>query len=185
MHADSFEAVISMVEKAYIRLQVGDIVVSCLEQEDITPIQKFVEGLVLAGPASLNALREVRIEVCTRRCQFQEDITATFTELERKLTANGINLSKIVDHHVFTQLDAPAIHHFLYQNGIDDETRQNECLHLVHSTKEAMRCLAQQILLLEEVELYLEDWIWGLIYQSAQQTITESSLPGFKTRYIL
>jgi hypothetical protein len=185
MPEDSIEAVFAMVEKAVIRLQAGDIVVSCLEQDDTTPMQKFVEGLVLAGPVSLSALREVRTEVSIRRCQFQYDITETFAELEQKLITNGINLSGLADHNLFNQLEASGIQNYLLRQGIDDESRQRECVRLVHNAKEAMSALARQILLLEEVELYLEDWIWGLIYQSAQQTITENHLLGFKTKYIL
>lgn len=185
MPEDSLEAVFSMVEKAFHRLQAGDIVVSCLEQDDTGPMQKYVEGLVLAGPVSLSALREVRIEVSTRRCQFQEDITSTFSELEQKLSTYGVNLSGLADRHLLNQLEPSSFQFYMHQHGIDDETPQRECVRLIHNAKEAMSALARQILLLEEVELYLEDWIWGLIYQSAQQTITESHLPGTKNRYTL
>lgn len=185
MPEDSLEAVFSMVEKAFLRLQAGDIVVSCLEQDDTAPMQKYVEGLVLAGPVSLGALREVRIEVSTRRCQFQEDITNTFMELEQKLSIYGINLSGLADRHLINRLEPSSFQLYMHQHGIDDEIRQRECVRLVHNAKEAMSALARQILLLEEVELYLEDWIWGLIYQSAQQTITESHLPSPKSRYTL
>ena len=67
---ESLDAVFSMVEKAFMRLQAGDVLVLCLEKDDTAPMQKLVEGLVLAGPQSLNALREIRVEVTTRKVEF-------------------------------------------------------------------------------------------------------------------
>ena len=56
MIEESLETVFSVVERAFVRMQAGEVLVACLEAEDLTPIQKMVEDLVLAGPRSLNAL---------------------------------------------------------------------------------------------------------------------------------
>jgi hypothetical protein len=185
MTEDSLEAVFSMVEKAFLRLQAGDIVVSCLEQNDASPILRYVESLVVEGPKSLSALREIRIEVSTRRYQFQEEITNTFLQLEQRLLIYGINLAGLADRHLLNRMEPTGFQVFLNHQGIEDEVHQRECMRLVHNAKETMSALARQILLLEDIELYLEDWIWGLIYQSARQMIVDSFVPGKKPRYAL
>lgn len=125
MADDPLEAVFSMVERAFIRLQAGDVLLSCLEGNDTTPVQKLVEGLVLAGPQSLNALREVRAEAASRK-----------SELIGELAASEGSMDQIT-------------------------------------------C---QIILLEEVEIYIDDWMWGLMYQSAHLRGGDVKKAGRKPR---
>lgn len=122
---DPLEAVFTMVERAFMRLQAGDVLLLCLEEDNTVPMQKLVEGLVLAGPQSLNALREVRAEAASRK---------------------------------------------------------NELLVEFTSSSETMSQVARQIILLEEVEIYIEDWMWGLMYQSAHQVGSESKTSGRKAK---
>jgi hypothetical protein len=88
-------------------------------------MQKLVEGLVLAGPQSLNALREVRAEAASRK---------------------------------------------------------NELLVKIASTNDPLSQIARQIILLEEVEIYVDDWMWGLMYQSAHQRGSDLMLGGRKVK---
>jgi hypothetical protein len=166
---ESLDAVFSMVEKAFMRLQAGDVLVSCLEKDDTAPMQKLVEGLVLAGPQSLNALREVRAEVTTRKVEFQEEIARVFSKMEDELHVLGVNLAILPDHISIHHLEPTNFHHLLGHQGFPDDASQVKCARLLNSSKEIMSQLARQILLLDEVELYLDDWIWGLMYQSAHQ----------------
>lgn len=127
MAEDPLEAVFSMVERAFMRLQAGDVLLLCLEEDNTVPMQKLVEGLVLAGPQSLNALREVRAEAASRK----SELLAEFT-----------------------------------------------------SSEETMSQVARQIILLEELEIYIEDWMWGLMYQSAHQIGIESKTAGKKAKLL-
>ncbi len=125
MADDPLEAVFSMVERAFIRLQAGDVLLSCLEEDDTAPVQKLVEGLVLAGPQSLNALREVRAEAACRKSELIGELAVS-------------------------------------EDSMDQVTRQ--------------------IILLEEVEIYIDDWMWGLMYQSARLRGSEVKVAGRKVR---
>lgn len=125
MPEDPLEAVFSMVERAFVRLQAGDVLGLCLEEDDTAPMQKLVEGLVLAGPQSLNALREIRAEASTRK---------------------EVLLGEIA------------------------------------TSKDSMSQIARQIILLEEVEIYVEDWMWGLMYQSAHQSGSDTMFTGRKIK---
>jgi hypothetical protein len=42
------ESVFSYVERAYMRLQAGDVLIRCLEDNSLEPIQEMVQGLVQA-----------------------------------------------------------------------------------------------------------------------------------------
>lgn len=125
MTDDPLEAVFSMVERAFMRLQAGDVLLLCLEEDNTAPMQKLVEGLVLAGPQSLNALRELRAEATSRK---------------------------------------------------------NELLGEFSTSEDSLSQLARQIILLEEVEVYIEDWMWGLMYQTAHQRGQEAKLAARKSR---
>jgi hypothetical protein len=169
MMDESLDAVFSMVEKAFMRLQAGDVLVLCLENDDIAPMQKLVEGLVLAGPQSLNALRAIRAEVTARKVDFQEEIARVFSKMEDELRILGVNLAFLPDHISMHALEPKNLYHLMDQQDIPDEASQIKCARLLNSSKEIMSQLARQVLLLYEVELYLDDWIWGLMYQSARQ----------------
>ena len=132
-------------------------------------MQKLVEGLVLAGPQSLNALREIRAEVTTRKVELQEEIARVFSKMEDELHGLGVNLAILPDHISITHLEPSNFNHLLGHQGFPDDASQVKCARLLNSSKEIMSQLARQILLLDEVELYLDDWIWGLMYQSAHQ----------------
>jgi hypothetical protein len=184
MPDDSLELMVSMVEKAFFRLQAGDILISCLEKGSVDPMQVYVEDLVLAGPKSLNALREMKVEASTRRRQFQDEIAEIFTQFESKIGGYGVNLSSLTERLLDQALDTSGFASYLYQHGIADESDQKACMLVIHNTKETMYSLANQILLLQEVELYLEDWIGGLVYQSAHQTLAGSHTKEVKSRFV-
>jgi len=89
---ESLDAVFSMVEKAFMRLQAGDVLVSCLEKDDTAPMQKLVEGLVLAGPQNLTVLQEILAEASKRKSQMQDDLNQVLNETEMNLEGYGVTL---------------------------------------------------------------------------------------------
>ena len=62
MSDDPLDAVYSYVERAYIRLQAGDVLIRCLDEANAAPIQQMVETLILAGPGSIGVLQEILSE---------------------------------------------------------------------------------------------------------------------------
>ena len=61
----------SIVEKAYFRLQAGDVLTHCMEDGTTEPIHEMIQEMVLAGPQSLEALREILAE------SVEEKVTST------------------------------------------------------------------------------------------------------------
>jgi hypothetical protein len=74
MADDPLDAVYSYVERAYIRLQAGDVLIRCLDEGNAVPIQQMVEGLVLAGPRSMGILQEILTEAEQHKGQIIDDL---------------------------------------------------------------------------------------------------------------
>jgi len=89
MFDDPLDMVYSLVERSYLRLQAAELLATCLESGEIAPLEELVEGLVLVGPQSLGALREILSEVDERKVQIQHDIDQVLQELAAKLKEYG------------------------------------------------------------------------------------------------
>jgi hypothetical protein len=134
MTDDPLDAVYSYVERAYIRLQAGDVLIRCLDEGNAAPIQQMVEALVLAGPRSMGVLQEVLAEAEQRKGQIMDDL-----------------------HQLKAQVTNPE---------------------LTSDGSEIIGNLEARIHLLEEIGTYLQDWVWGLVYKSTRQILTDSRPTG-------
>jgi len=182
MDKDPIEAVYAFVERAYIRLQTGEVLSQCLETEDSAPIQGLVEELVLAGPSGLGALREVLAEVGTRKNQVQEDQRQITSNMISKLESEGLNLDSS-DFSGFIDLTLKDFRVLLEEQSIHDQQTQLKYLHLLDDSWQMLDSLRNQLRLLEEIEVYLRDWLWGLIYQSTRQEWAEALTITQKTKW--
>ena len=68
-------SIYSIVEKAYFRLQAGDVLTHCLEVGTTEPVHEMIQEMVLAGPQSLEALREILGEAMKRKAQVYDELT--------------------------------------------------------------------------------------------------------------
>jgi len=173
MTDEPLEAVYSYVERAYIRLQAGDILIRCLEEENISPMQQWVEGLVLAGPQSISTLREILVEANSQKAQVMDDLYQVFNGLEGNLRGYGVSLT---EHNALAVTHLTNMHFLgmLKAQNIVEEEKQIACLKLLKESRELMMSMAKHIRLLEEVETYLQDWLWGLVYQFAHYETNEA-----------
>jgi hypothetical protein len=177
MEHDPLEAVYSFVERAYIRLQAGDLLFRCMEERDISPLQSWVEGLVYAGPKNLDALREILAEVGERQSQSDEDIRQVLQDFRGSLKSYGVRLQGFESGQSLARLTPIRLLTMLREQGISQEETQVACLQLLRDTRDLVTSLATYARLLDEIETYLEDWLWGLMYQTAQQQIVERDKP--------
>jgi hypothetical protein len=134
MSDDPLDAVYSYVERAYIRLQAGDVLIRCLDEANAAPIQQMVETLILAGPGSIGVLQEILSEAGQRKAQIVDDLH----QLKARAASPGLN-----------------------QDG-----------------NEMVDNLEARIQLLEEIETYLQDWVWGLAYQTTRQILNDTRQSG-------
>lgn len=169
MSEDPMDVVYSLVERAYVRLQTSDVLIRCLEEGSSTPIQQMVEGLILAGPQSLGFLREMVLETGSRRSQVLEDLAQVYSELEKNLKNYGLELNDSANAYAAANLSSINFLQMLRDQQVVDEETQVTCLQLLRDGRELLISLIGHIRLLEEIETYLQDWLWGLAFESARQ----------------
>ncbi len=162
------ETVFSYVERAYMRLQAGDVLIRCLEDGTLEPIQEIVEGLVLAGPQSLDALREVLAETGQRKAQVQDDLHQVISEMRGVLKSYGLEM-QLRDGDLLPALTPFDLLLSMRQQGILEQETQGACLQVLHNSRELLSNLGTNLGLLTDIEMYLRDWLWALAYEAIHQ----------------
>ncbi len=165
MNDDPLQSVYAYVERAYLRLQAGDLLTRCLEESSVSPVQQLVEGLVLAGPQSLQALREALAEARQRKVQVQDDLNQLYQNLEKSLNSYGVRLGSEALPLVLQQTPDQFLT-LLKGLPVTDAEMQSTCLQIFRDSQDLVENLASRIVLLGEVELYLQDWLLGVAYQT-------------------
>jgi hypothetical protein len=166
---DPLDDVYSFVERAYTRLQAGDVLFRCLEEEDIAPIRNWVEGLVLAGPESLVVLREILNEVDQRKKQSQEDIRQVLQDFNVSLQSFGVHLKERQNARALIKMTPEGFLSMLYHQEIMQEETQISCLQLRNDTDDLIKDLETHSRMLVEIEIYISDWLWVLVYKSTHR----------------
>jgi hypothetical protein len=165
------DAVYAYAEQAYIRMQAGDILMRCMDLGSAEPMQELVEGLVLAGPQSMGALSEILSETGQRRAQIQDDLQRLYGELQNKLRQDGLRLQDLLpDALSLTRLSSPHFMVWLEKQNKRDQARNEARVQLLEETREMMKNLVNHLELIQEIEDYLRDWLWGLAHQSTQRS---------------
>lgn len=168
-------SIYSIVEKAYYRLQAGDVLTHCMEDGSTDPIHEMIQEMVLAGPQSLEALREILGEAMKRKTQVYDDLNQVTIQLSIILKGYGIKLGAQEGNQVLQTLTENQLIGLMdAQDVIEKETRSG-CLQVMKDSKEIITTLNNKIQLLENIEKYLRDWLWGLTYQFIRQGEDEAN----------
>lgn len=166
---DPLESVYSIVERTYIRLQAGDILIRCLEEKSSEPIHEMVEGLVLAGPKSLDAMREILSEVLKRKSQLKDDINQIIHDLRNVLLGYGVKIGKVKGANALLGIRPTQFLKLIQQQNITDDQTQLACLQVLQDSRELVLNSNIHLGILEEIEFYLRDWIWGITYKQIRR----------------
>jgi hypothetical protein len=168
MSHDPLDAVYSYVERAYVRLQAGDLLIRCLEEGSTEPIHQMIESLVLSGPTSIVAMREILAETGRRKMQVQEDLQHVMKGLDSSLRSYGVRLGGKIAGLSLTSLTPVALMAILRQQEIHEHSTQVACLQILKESRDLFDTMATRLKLLEEIEQYLTDWLWGIAFQSTR-----------------
>jgi hypothetical protein len=166
---DPLSTMFSLAERTYLRMQAGDLLTRCLDENSSEPIRQMVETLVLAGPQSLSALREVLAETNERKSQALEDLHQIYSNFEASLRTYGVRLVGVSNILSVARLTPARFAIMLRNQQVTDAHVQTACVLLLKDTRDLIRDLAKHLKLLQEIEKYLEDWLWGIAYQLAHQ----------------
>jgi hypothetical protein len=162
-------SIFSIVEKAYFRLQAGDVLTHCIEDSSTEPIKEMIQEMVLAGPQSLEALREILGEAIKRKSQVYDDLSQVINQLSIILKGYGINLEIQGGKQVLQNLTEQQLVGLMDEQGIRERETRLSSLQVVRDSQELISTLNGKIQLLECIENYLQDWLWGLTYQFIRQ----------------
>jgi hypothetical protein len=168
--------VYSFVERAYMRLQAGDVLVRCLEEGGISPIQEMIEGLVLSGPKNLASLREILDETGQRKTQVQDDLHQVFAQFASVLKSYGVEFGDEETAQTVQSWNARQLIESMNRQGVYEADIQMACVRVWQDSRELMENLSAKLELIEEIELCLQDWLWGLAYQTIHYQ-TEAEIP--------
>ena len=158
-------SIYSIVEKAYFRLQAGDVITHCLEDGSTDPLHQMIQEMVLAGPQNLDALREILGEAMKRKAQVYDDLNQVNNQLSIILKGYGINLDNLQGNQDLQTLSERQLRDILDEQGIMDDEARTSSIQVLMDSQELITTLSQKIQLLENIETYLQDWLWGLTYQ--------------------
>jgi hypothetical protein len=177
---DPLGAVYAFVERAYVRLQAADVLTQCIDEGKLTPMQTLAENLVLAGPQSLSAFREVLEELNTRRKQLEEDRQQVSQKLVEDLKAYGVQISGMHTPLMLTRLTPSAFLAMLRAQDITQESHLMDCLQYLQDAHGLLSTLDEHTHLLDEIDRYLQDWLWGMIYLTTRQAEAGENPPDKK-----
>jgi len=162
-------SIYSIVEKAYFRLQAGDVITHCLEDGSTDPVHEMIQEMVLAGPQSLDGLREILGEAMKRKAQVYDDLNQVTNQLSIILKGYGISLERRGGNQVLQTLSEKQLLEILDEQNILEIEARSGSVQVLKDSHELISTLLIKIRLLENVETYLQDWLWGLTYQFIRQ----------------
>ncbi len=169
MSDDSLETIYAYAEKAYVRMQASDILLRCMDDASVSPMFQMVESLVLAGPTSLDVLREILAETNSRKVQVGDDMEQVLNGLKTNLEGYGIRLRSVRRPVALTHIKPVRFLRLLRAQGVVEEDAQTTCLQLFQDARDLVASLLEHYTLLAEIEKYLDDWIWGMFYETVHQ----------------
>jgi hypothetical protein len=158
-------SIYSIVEKAYFRLQAGDVLTHCMEDGTTGPIHEMIQEMVLAGPDSLDALREILAEAIKRKSQVHDDLNQVINQLSIILQGYGIRLEASGGNQTLHSMDEKQLSEIMDDQLIQVAETRSASLQVMKDSKELISTLEGKIQLLDSIENYLRDWLWGLTYQ--------------------
>src|SRR4030042_2419815 len=162
-------AIYSIVEKAYYHLQAGDVLSHCMEAGTTDPIHEMIQEMVMAGPQSLEALREILGEAMKRKTQVYDDLNQVTNQLSIILVGYGINLDAYGGNQVLQSMTEDQLVALMDAQSISEAETRSSSLQVMKDSRELINTLSGKIQLLENIEQYLQDWLWGLTYQYIKQ----------------
>jgi hypothetical protein len=166
--------------ESFVRIQAGDILVKCLEDCSEAPIQRLVEALIVAGPESLSVLREISSETNKRKIQVEDDMQQVLTGWKTNLESFGIHLRGLKRARIVSQMDNVRFLAWLRSHGVVEEESLDVCIQLKKDLCDLLVTLNAHYALLDRIEKYLNDWIWGVFHQLVHQGVSATLAPDRK-----
>ena len=156
-------------ERDYVRMRVGDVLMLCMDDSSVIPIQRLVESLVMIGPESLEVMREILTEISIRRAKVHDDEEQLLSGFQSSLESMGIPIRTDSRIRYYINIRPKQILSSLKKKQILDKENEVQCLQLLNDTRDLMFELRSKMDLLDRIESYLIDWTWAILYFNSHQ----------------
>ena len=170
---EPLENLLTMAERAYVRMQAAELITYCLEQEDLAPLQALVQQLVVAGEISLPVLREIADEIgCAQSALRREGLQAR-EDLKQALAGFGLHAPQLLPWELPDLLWSVRSRNLRGQIRASVRHLSPEDLQLVDQVcleaGERVARIAARLSALGRLETVVRDWLDGLTYQAVRR----------------
>ncbi len=158
-----------LAEQSYICMEAELLITSCVHDGDLSPINELLHELVMAGPTALFVLRDLQHIIRTLKSQLNRESLDIRQDFKRALSDFGVRLPDVI----FTSdLESWWRDQDLAQEAQTAALRlgQNRAVlveEICTETGDKVSRLAGSLVLVDELEHAVQDWISGLVYEHA------------------
>lgn len=174
------EQVLSLAERAYVRMQAEQLIAHCFEEGDHSPFNSLLHQLVLGGVPSLAILREIVEEIRSTRQTLQEASLKVRQDLQAAFSGFGLPTPQALAGDwpsVFRAICSPALRDELRVAGRilkdEDQVLLDE---LCRDAGDRVATIAAQLRLLGLIDRAARDWFSSLAYEAARAR--SDAVPG-------
>lgn len=172
---------LNFAHRSYVRLEAEQLILECLELEDVSPFNDLLEKMVLAGGTSLYLLREVLEEVLSTKSQLNQEELGVRQDLMDTLTEFGVSVPELL------YADGPEALRRIFDRTLQEQIRINS--HLLRAGDEVLLeeiCadasdrvmkIARRVALLKMLEEAVRDWMGSLAYEVIRSRDTDDGFP--------
>jgi hypothetical protein len=100
-----------------------------------------------------------------RKAQVYDDLNQVTNQLSIILKGYGISVERQGGNQALQSLSGVELSAMLDEQNILESDERAESLQVLKDSQELMATLNGKIQLLDNIEKYLQDWLWGLTYQ--------------------
>lgn len=180
--SNPLDELLNFAHRSYVRMEAEQLIIECLELEDLTPFNDMLEKLVLAGSTSLHLLREVLEEVMSAKSLLNQEGLRVRQDLMDALMDFGVNIPELL------YADGPEAFHQIYKQTIQNQIRENSSLlregdealleEICADASERVMKIARRVSLLNMLEDAIRDWMGSLAYEMMRSRGKDSSSFG-------
>ena len=172
-----------LAEQSYIRMEAELLIASCVHDGDLSPINELLHELVTAGPASLFILRDLQQTVRILKSKLNQESLDVRQDFKQALSDFGVRLPDVIftsnleswwrDQDLAREAQAAALELGQSRAVLVEE--------ICNETGDKVFELTGRLVLVEELEHAVQDWIYGLVYEHAHdfdvRRLDERGLP--------
>ena len=111
-----------------------------------------------------------------RKSQVYDDLNQVINQLSIILKGYGLNLESNTGNRMLQSVTENQLISLMDAQNVNDAETRSGCIQVMKDSQELITTLNGKIRLLDNIENYLQDWLWGLTYQHIRHGDDEANL---------